>query len=106
VTVLRLPVIEAEAADQKVASEVATLPPELATLVATLQRRMARDDLRAGIVRLCTWRPLSGEELAELLHRDRHYLRNKHLIPMVASGVLALRYPGQPNHPQQAYVVA
>lgn len=106
VTVLRLPVIEAEAADQKVASEVATLPPELATLVATLQRRMARDDLRAGIVRLCTWRPLSGEELAELLHRDRHYLRNKHLIPMVAGGVLALRYPGQPNHPQQAYVVA
>jgi ATP-dependent DNA helicase RecG len=40
------------------------------------------------------------------LGRDRHYLRNKHLIPMVASGVLALRHPGQPNHPQQAYVVA
>ena len=36
------------------------------------------------------WRPLSGGELAELLGRDRHYLRNKHLIPMVAGGVLAL----------------
>jgi ATP-dependent DNA helicase RecG len=106
VTVLRLPVIAAEVVDQKVASEVATLPPELATLVATLRGRVARDDLRAGIVRLCAWRPLSGGELAELLGRDRHYLRNKHLIPMVAGGVLALRYPGQPNHPQQAYVVA
>lgn len=53
---------------------LATLPPELATWLATL------------------------------LARDRHYLRNKHLIPMVRDGQLRFRYPESAKHPHQAYV--
>ena len=37
--------------------------------------------------------------------RDRHYLRNKHLIPMVRDGQLVLRYPDTPNHPNQRYTM-
>jgi ATP-dependent DNA helicase RecG len=82
---------------------VATLPGQLATLLATLSGRVASPVLRDGILQLCTWHHLTGEELATLLKRDRHYLRNKHLIPMVREGLLTLVYPDNPNHPHQAY---
>lgn len=84
--------------------ELATLPPELATLLPTSGSNLGREALRALIVRLCAWQPLTGEQLATLLNKDRHYLRNKHLTPMVASGRLSLRYPESAKHPHQAYV--
>lgn len=42
--------------------------------------------------------------LATLLGKDRDYLRNKHLIPMVRDGQLRFRYPESAKHPNQAYV--
>lgn len=45
-------------------------------------------------------------ELATFLGKDRHYLRNKHLIPMVREGQLRFRYPETAKHPHQAYVAA
>lgn len=86
--------------------ELATLPPELATLLATLKGRVTPDALRDGIRRLCAWAPLTGDQLATLLDKDRHYLRNKHLIPMVRDGLLKFRYPESAKHPNQAYVAA
>jgi ATP-dependent DNA helicase RecG len=105
-TILWLPVIEGrgvEITTTEKGGKVATLPPELATLVATLKGRVASAALRSGILKLCAWSVLTGDELATLLQRDRHYLRNKHLIPMLRDGQLALRYPDTPNHPDQAY---
>lgn len=84
--------------------ELATLPPELATFLATLRGRVNSDALRAAIRRLCAWAPLTGDQLATLLGKDRHYLRNKHLIPMVRDGQLRFRYPESAKHPHQAYV--
>lgn len=84
--------------------ELATLPPELATLLATLKGRTQEDVLRQAIVRLCAWAPLTVEQLATLLCKSRDYLRNKHLIPMVSSGQLRFRYPESAKHPHQAYV--
>jgi ATP-dependent DNA helicase RecG len=43
-------------------------------------------------------------ELATLLGKEKHYLRNKHLIPMVGAGQLRFRYPESAKHPNQAYV--
>lgn len=86
--------------------EHATLPPELATLLTEQAARLDRQALRGLIVRLCAWQPLTKEQLATLLRKDRDYLRNKHLIPMVRDGQLALRYPESAKHPHQAYVVA
>lgn len=91
---------EGEACNQ----ELATLPPELATLLATLKDRANVDALRHVIVRLCAWAPLTVEQLATLLGKDRDYLRNKHLTPMVRDGQLRFRYPESAKHPHQAYV--
>jgi ATP-dependent DNA helicase RecG len=96
------PTADAEACNP----ELATLPPELATLLATLKGRVTPDALRNGIRRLCAWAPLTGDQLATLLDKDRHYLRNKHLIPMVRDGLLKFRYPESAKHPNQAYVAA
>lgn len=84
--------------------EVATLPAELATLLATLTTRNNGETLRQAIVLLCTWKPLTVDELATLLGKSRNYLRNKHLIPMISSGQLRFRYPESAKHPHQAYV--
>lgn len=84
--------------------EVATLPAELATLLSGHVGRISQENLRGLIIRLCTWQPLTGEQLASLLQKDRHYLRNKHLIPMVSGGQLTLLYPESAKHPHQAYV--
>ncbi|MEA1053464.1 hypothetical protein U5801_27210, partial [Lamprobacter modestohalophilus] len=86
--------------------EHATLPPELATLLAEQTGRLDQKTLRQFIIRLCAWRPLTGGELATLLNKKRGYLRNKHLIPMVSEGQLKLRYPESANHPHQAYVAS
>ena len=45
---------------------------------------------------------MTGEQLATLLEKDRHYLRNKHLTPMVRDGRLKFRYPESAKHPNQA----
>jgi len=84
--------------------ELATLPPELATLLSASDKKLDKDALRHLILRLCAWQPLTAEQLATLLNKDRHYLRNKHLTPMIASGQLSLRYPESAKHPNQAYV--
>jgi ATP-dependent DNA helicase RecG len=86
--------------------ELATLPPELATLLAEQTGRLDQRTLRQQIIRLCAWRPLTGEELATLLNKKRSYLRNKHLIPMVSEGQIKLRYPESAKHPHQAYVAS
>lgn len=86
--------------------ELATLPPELATLLATLKGRSSSKALRDAIRCLCHWTPLTVDQLATLLDKDRHYLRNKHLIPMVRDGLLKFRYPESAKHPNQAYVAS
>ena len=95
---------EAVAGQQACNPQLATLPSELATLLATLQGRISSEALRDGIRRLCQWAPQSGDQLATLLGKDRDYLRNKHLIPMVRDGQLRFRYPESAKHPHQAYV--
>ena len=51
---------------------LATLPAELATWLATLKGRVTTT-LRSAVLRLCAWTPLTVEQLATLLAKDRHY---------------------------------
>ena len=60
-------------------------------------------EVREVIRRLCVGRYLTSDELAQLLKRNAVGLRNRYLTPMVAEGVLKLRYPETPNRPDQAY---
>lgn len=59
--------------------------------------------VRKTIVEICNWRFLSAELLARLLNRNPDGLRNRYLSPMVAEGLLTLRYPESANRPDQAY---
>lgn len=49
---------------------------------------------------------MTRDQLATLPGKHRHYLRNKHLIPMVRDGELRFRYPESAKHPHQACVTA
>lgn len=66
-------------------------------------RRMSATDLRDMILQLCSGRYLESAVLADLLGRSLNNLRSRFLTPMVAEGLLARRYPDEPNRPDQAY---
>jgi ATP-dependent DNA helicase RecG len=63
-------------------------------------------EVRETLLRLCQGRYLTAEELARLLQRTAPNLRNRYLSPMVAEGLLHMRYPQTPNRPDQAYTSA
>ncbi|MHB8347977.1 MAG: ATP-binding protein [Acidiferrobacterales bacterium] len=62
--------------------------------------------VRDVIVRLCAGHYLTADELGKLLDRNPDGLRNRYLSPMVAEGLLKLRYPEAANQPDQAYTTA
>lgn len=68
--------------------------------------KVSASAMRDAILQLCTDRFLTTEELAGLLNRTPENLRSRHLTPMVAEGVLRLRYPEATNRPDQAYTRA
>jgi ATP-dependent DNA helicase RecG len=62
--------------------------------------------MEKAILELCRGRYLTVLELATLLNRYPPSLRNRHITPMVAAGLLRLRFPRQGNRPDQAYTAA
>lgn len=87
-------------------SKVATYEEEkVATyegMVATsIPKRMRKEDMRKMIIDYCSeWRTVS--EIADYLHRDKQYIRNKVLPGM--HEVLQMMFPKE-NHPGQKYKV-
>jgi len=79
------------------------LPEELAQEVARLNRWTPQPKLRQLIVRLCSWRDLSADELAVVLRRNKRYLQSHYIGPMVRTGELAYTIPDKPNDPKQRY---
>lgn len=62
-----------------------------------------RTSVESTITAVCSGRYLTVRNLAELLGRDTDALLNHYLKDMVVAGILKLRFPDKPNHPQQAY---
>ena len=80
------------------------LPLAIRTAIDQLGPRPCRERLRPLIHAICDQgRWVTSAELAELLSFRQHNLTAGHLAPMVESGQLERRFPGQPNHPRQAY---
>ena len=80
------------------------LPPAIREAIDQLGPRPRRERLRPLIHAICDQgRWVTSAELAELLNFRQHNLTAGHLAPMVESGQLERRFPGQPNHPRQAY---
>lgn len=78
---------------------------KLRTLAASIRERQRAkpEDVRAVILALCSENYLSLRELADLLGRKPTSVQNHYLTPMLKEGVLAQRYPNNPNHPNQGY---
>jgi len=72
-------------------------------LQAQMSGRLPPDETRRLITELCRNRFLTAAHLGELMNRNPEALRGRFLKPMVAEGVLRLRYPDKPNRPDQAY---
>ncbi|MXX41141.1 MAG: hypothetical protein F4Z85_24330 [Gemmatimonadetes bacterium] len=80
------------------------LPPAIREAIDQLGPRPRRERLRPLIHAICDQgRWVTSAELAEVLNFRQHNLTAGHLAPMVESGQLERRFPGQPNHPRQAY---
>lgn len=54
--------------------------------------------------KLCEVQPLTLKELSNYLNRSPDGVRNNYLNPLIIEGKIRLRYPGQTNHPNQAYI--
>lgn len=66
-------------------------------------QRMAPSERDALIVEMCAVRPLSPQELANLLGRSIEHVRHV-LAVLIDEGKLVYQYPTQPQHPQQRYL--
>ena len=65
--------------------------------------KAGKDIVKQVILQLCAKDYLSLRTLSNLLNRAPDSIRNHYLSPMLAEKLLELRYPEQPNHPQQGY---
>jgi ATP-dependent DNA helicase RecG len=80
-----------------------SLPESLRHQVEELGQRPGEKS-RTVILLLCAWKPLSSNELAEILGRkDSEAIRRDHLKPLIEEGRLAYVYPEMERHPEQAY---
>jgi len=75
---------------------------EIAAVVRS-KKRVSEYIVRVTIVTLCSNDYLSLRTLSSLLGRSSDSIRNHYVNRMVKDGILGLRYPAQPNHPQQGY---
>ena len=62
--------------------------------------------MQATLLRLCQGRSLSLAQLAKLAGRSPTTLRTHYLSALVEEGKMALRYPGNPTHPDQGYTTS
>lgn len=81
------------------------MPDDLAARLARLGQRSLPADLEAAVFELCRWREQTADALADRTGRGVKTIR-RYLARMVRDGRLQLRYPQQPNHPDQAYRAA
>ena len=70
---------------------------------ARQSKRLSNPQMESILLKLCEKHWLTRRKLAELLDRNEEGLRSRFLAPMVAHGLLCLRYPDKPNRVDQAY---
>ncbi len=73
---------------------------------ARSQQRLSPGRMEQLLLELCHGRWLTRSQLAGLLDRHPDGLRQRFLNPMVAHGLLRLRYPDKPNRADQAYTAS
>ncbi len=82
-----------------------SLPIELKLKLDKLKKHPKKEELKSMIYALCSWNPLTAQQIAELLDRkDKKHLVRQYLTPLVKDGLLKYMYPERGNSPNQAYI--
>jgi ATP-dependent DNA helicase RecG len=79
------------------------VPSDLLSRVEGLGKRAKPAEVRAAVLALCGWKPLTAAELSRILARGQGYITEHYLSPMVSSGELEYTIPEVPSHMKQAY---
>ncbi len=95
--------LEEESGKLGIQSGELEIPPELAEEVVGLKQWAPQLEVRRIVIRLCAWQPLSAEEIARILGRERSYVAEAYITPLVRSGDLERTIPGSPTDPRQKY---
>ncbi|NEP13669.1 MAG: transcriptional regulator [Symploca sp. SIO2C1] len=106
------PYLESSSTDKQLSVEFSStdkesylnqIPEHLHQTVDNLGKRANPQEVCSVIVALCQWRDFSSQELSTILNRDKVYLLNKYLNPLIKSGSLEYARSKNPTDPHQAY---
>lgn len=89
--------------EQELRSAFPDLPDGLLDLLANKKKKIPQPEAEQIVLHLCQWRSLRTDEIAYLLGRNRNYVTNRLITPMLRKQLLQATYPSQPNHPNQSY---
>ncbi|MDR2548957.1 MAG: putative DNA binding domain-containing protein [Desulfobulbus sp.] len=70
-----------------------------------VQPKLELSEHQRQVLRLCEFPRSTGNLMSELGLSHRAFFRTTILQPLLTGGLLQQTYPGQPNHPKQAYVL-
>lgn len=85
--------------------EVEKLSAVLKSKAEKLNKKSKNEEVRSVIYALCSWKPLTAQEIAKILNRkDKKHLVTQYLTPLVKEGILKYVYPEIGNSPNQAYI--
>ncbi len=85
------------------AALLAALPDPLRERLTERGRRHSPEETLDLVVEICRARESTAEDLALLLGRDRKYVMNDYLRPLLQAGRIQYTIPQQPRHPSQRY---
>jgi len=77
--------------------------PNVLAEIQALGLRSPPFEVQSVIVHLCSVRPFTADELALILKRNKKWVKNSYLTPLIRDGILEYTLPDYPNHPDQAY---
>jgi ATP-dependent DNA helicase RecG len=85
--------------------DIETIPIEIKKSIESIKIRCSKKELRALIQKLCAWKPLTSQQLVDILKRKdkKHFVRS-HLTPMIKEGTLKYLFPEDEDSPNQAYI--
>jgi ATP-dependent DNA helicase RecG len=90
-------------ASESVTDQPVTNPAAAGGASAVPLQRLS--ETQRQIVRMCDVYRTMADLMGRLGMTHRTFFRRNHLEPLLRGGVLKMKHPEQPNHPQQAYVV-
>ncbi|NLM31017.1 MAG: hypothetical protein GX216_11470 [Methanomicrobiales archaeon] len=71
--------------------------------IKNLGERCAPERMQSIIAELCSIRAYTADELAAILNRNKRWVSQSYLSPMIKNGALEYTIPENPRHPMQAY---